>query len=240
MNIQEGDTGRSPMLLVSVVGPHYFQVFGAVWNGAKVCVDPLSDPVSLLFVRRDPRHGVSKVARVLAAIASTIDGLKQYYSNPTSEGRKGPYFMQDKLEYGEKIGERDWLLEAKLEQCDGQKEVCVKFICSCYGIKVHELLDEHQLAPKLFSYTHLPGRWVAVVMEKVNRSYLYSMTEPLRKTLNKPVDLMHAQNYMHGDLRLHNILVVQHSVYIVDFDWAGECATARYPPELSKGEVLRV
>jgi hypothetical protein len=54
--------GRSPMLLVSVVGSHYFQVFGALWNGAKVCVDPLSDPVSLLFVRRDPRRGVSKVA----------------------------------------------------------------------------------------------------------------------------------------------------------------------------------
>ena len=57
------------MLLISVVGCHYLQVFGAVWFRAKcVCMDPLASPLSLLYVPRDPTYGVSKVARVLAAI----------------------------------------------------------------------------------------------------------------------------------------------------------------------------
>lgn len=144
--------------------------------------------------------------------------------------------MQDELEYGKKIGERDWLIDVKPERFDGQTQVCVKFVRSCYGIKLHDFLAKNQLAPKLTLYKHLPGRWVAVVMEKVNGSYLDNMTEPLRKTLNKAVDLMHAENYVHGDLRLQNILVVKNSVCIVDFDWAGECGTARYPLELYKGE----
>ena len=62
VNFQAGQLGRSSMLLVSLVGPYYFQVFGAVWNGGEVCVDPLSDPVSLLSVPRDPRFAVEKFA----------------------------------------------------------------------------------------------------------------------------------------------------------------------------------
>lgn len=49
VHLKAGNSDRSPMLLVSVVGCHYLQVFGAVWNGSRVCVDPLSDPVP-----RDP------------------------------------------------------------------------------------------------------------------------------------------------------------------------------------------
>ena len=74
------------MLLVSVVGIHYLQVFGAAWNKAKVCVDPLSEPVSLFFVQYDPLYGVSEVARVLSAVASTIEELNKCYSDPTSGG----------------------------------------------------------------------------------------------------------------------------------------------------------
>ena len=61
---------RSPMLLVTVVGCFYFQVFGAVWNGGVACIDPLCSPVSLLFVPRDPSNSVANLARVLSAIYS--------------------------------------------------------------------------------------------------------------------------------------------------------------------------
>ncbi len=67
--MKRGRLDRSPMLLVSVVGCHYFQVFGAVWNGERcVCVDPLGSPASLLFVPRDPHNGVLKLARLLSMI----------------------------------------------------------------------------------------------------------------------------------------------------------------------------
>ena len=58
--------------LGSVVGCHYLQVFGAVWNGAKcVCIDPLCSPFSMLFVPCDPNHSVSKLARLLYVIDKT-------------------------------------------------------------------------------------------------------------------------------------------------------------------------
>ena len=81
LHLQSGHNHRSPMLLLTVIGCHFWQVFGAAWNGSKVCINPLCSPVSLLFVPHDPRVQVARTARVLAAIASTVDELKKYYSN---------------------------------------------------------------------------------------------------------------------------------------------------------------
>ena len=58
VQLQVQGTGKSPMLLISVIGCRYLQVFGATWYGDSVRVDPLCTPVSLLFVPRDPINGV--------------------------------------------------------------------------------------------------------------------------------------------------------------------------------------
>lgn len=91
------DTDRAPMLLISVVGCHYLQVFGATWNQGNVCIDPLCTPVSLLYVPRDPLDGITKTARVLAAIDATVKELKQYYlqsevARKVPNNNWGPYF----------------------------------------------------------------------------------------------------------------------------------------------------
>ena len=83
VHLQKGQQqDRAPMLLATVVGCHHFQVFGAAWNGSVVCIDPLCSPVSLLFVSRDPNHGVSKtaLARLLSAMCFTVDELKSIIS----------------------------------------------------------------------------------------------------------------------------------------------------------------
>jgi len=46
VQLQVQGTGKSPVLLISVIGCHYLQVFGATWYGDSVCVDPLCSPVS--------------------------------------------------------------------------------------------------------------------------------------------------------------------------------------------------
>ena len=40
-----------------VVGPDYLQVFGSAWNDEVPCIDPLMDPVSLLHMSHNSRHG---------------------------------------------------------------------------------------------------------------------------------------------------------------------------------------
>ncbi len=140
---------RAPMLLVSVIGCHYFQVFGAVWNGGEVCVDPLCSPASLLFVPRDPLGGVAKLGRIISALKETIHELQTYYScTPVSKRQidfKGPYFREctaGKLEYVRKMG-AEWLYEAKLLKPSGFPEVVlVKFARFQYGKDAHLCLAD--------------------------------------------------------------------------------------------------
>ncbi len=232
VHIQAGSKDRSPMLLASIVGCHYFQVFGAVWNGNHICVDPLCEPVSLLPVPRDPKYGAEKLAHVLAAICSTADELEKYYSEPDKEYR-GPYYRSCPLGAltNMKRMNAEWLFTA---ECNGN-EVVVKFVRTSYGKVVHEFLARHELAPKLFSVTPLQGGWQAVVMEKTNGATIpLTVTKPIKESLKKAVCLMHEKGYVHGDLRPQNILVVDdNTVRIVDFDWAGEYPNARYSRQLN-------
>ena len=74
------------MLLVSVVGCHYLQVFGAVWNGHRcVCIDPLCSTISLVFVPCDPNNGVSKLVRLLSVINKMMGELTKYYDKPIED-----------------------------------------------------------------------------------------------------------------------------------------------------------
>ncbi len=49
------------------------------------------------------------------------------------------------------------------------------------------------------------------------------------QALQTAVQVLHKAGFVHGDLRSVNILVVGHSVRIVDFEWAGIADCAEYP-----------
>ena len=239
VHLQRGQKDRSPMLLVSVVGCHYFQVFGAVWNGDRcVCIDPLCSPISLLFVPRDPINGVSKLARLLSVIDKTMGELTKYYNKPVTErdaDSRGPYWTDNgHLEYkGRLMTSVKWLFEATL---DGKQKVVVKFVRSHYGEAAHRLLASDGFAPKLINCHSLPGGWYAVVMDKLEGHSITETTDvsdKVKQSLRKAVNLMHEKNYVHGDLRPQNMLIVDETVCILDFDWADTEGTATYPPELN-------
>ena len=229
---QAENPDRSPMLLVIVVGFYLLQVYGAVWNGSSVCVDPLSSPASLMFVPRDPTSGVEKTARILAAIGTTIPKLIEYYSNPHLR-YKGPYFDHDGqlTEMKRLNGGAEWVFAAQ-HQSWGQ--VVVKFVRFHYGEEVHRLLAENSLAPKLFLCSQLPGGWFAIVMERVKGSPIkLPVSQAVETSLQTVTSLLDCKDLVHGDLRPQNILVVGNSVRVLDFDWAGKHPTAKYPKELN-------
>ncbi len=238
-NFKVGDNSRSPMLLINVTGPHYMQVFGALWNGSKVCVDPMTSPVSLLYVRRDPIYGVRNVAKVLQAIDDAIPKLEEYYNTEDKKsqfGCKGPYYKVDEYQYNIYF-ELDWLFKAV---CHNGNEYIVKFVRSSYGIDPHKLLSDNKYAPELIRCDELKGGWFAVVMEFVRGKM---MTEDdkknpdIKESLQNAIDLLHKNNYVHGDLRRQNIIIRDDgNVCIVDFDWAGVFRTAKYPMELYKAD----
>ena len=230
VHFQRGVPGRNPMLLVNVVGCHYIQVFGASWNGGEACIDPLCSPLSLLYVPRDPVGGVAKMARLLSAYCSTVSELQQYLLDPPMP-IKGPYYNLDgKLQDMKRMKNGNkWMFEASYE---GTTTVVVKFVRS-YGREVHQLLAADKLAPQLYDVTILCGGWQAVVMEKVGGTTALAKQEQLQegtiRGFERAVRLMHQENYVHGDLRPPNIQVIDDSVMILDFDWAGKIDTVRYP-----------
>ena len=59
------------------------------------------------------------------------------------------------------------------------------------------------------------------------------VNQNVKSRLIEAMEALHSNRFVHGDLRLQNVLVVGDSVRIVDFDWAGLEGTARYPKELN-------
>ncbi|KAI0720808.1 hypothetical protein C8T65DRAFT_632871 [Cerioporus squamosus] len=145
-------------------------------------------------------------------------------------------------------------------ECDGAKrQLVVKFV-ERYGEAAHNLLASHGLAPRLLYYGDIwlsgperrgCGSRKMVVMEYVEGltayAALYSkkkdaLPEGVHGVVERAVKLLHDAGMVHGDIRLGNILIadagdkddVGTRVKILDFDWAGEAGTARYPLHLSE------
>ena len=240
---------RASMLLVTCIGCSYLQVYGAVWNKGDLCVDPLCQPVSLLHVPYDPTCGFTKVARVLAAVNSTANDL---HRRP-SEKRCGSYFMKFDdctITYKENIEGKPCLFAATLvyenRRC---REAVVKFSMR-YGIDVHRSLAEDNQAPEVIHFLKLAGNWFVVVMEKVNgRPLQCPVDESIKTSLNLVVEKLSNKNFVHGDLRPQNILLLpDKSIRVVDFDSSGLAGQVKYPldinescdwhPHVKAGEVI--
>lgn len=224
---------RSPMILISLVGCHYLQVFGAAWNGGNICMDPLCSPVSLLFVPHDPINGICKVATVLDATVNTLKELKQHLSSQSVQSVKcsGPYYLenfQSVIRMEQKL---------RLFECVGvDGTACIVKFVQSYGLKVHQYLQERNAAPKIVAFTELAGGWKAVVMEKLCGDTLCSLqiNQTIVDALTQIVKDMHSANFVHGDLRPQNILCSSNNtITILDFDWAGQDGVAKYPVDIN-------
>ncbi|KAF8124149.1 hypothetical protein EV363DRAFT_1300014 [Boletus edulis] len=83
--------------------------------------------------------------------------------------------------------------------------------------------------------SRLTGGIIAIAMEYVNGEMLAPTSDPTLQvkwitTLQSIVGNMHENEFVHGDLRPPNIMVVKDEVMLLDFDWGGKVGEARYPP----------
>ena len=140
---------------------------------------------------------------------------------------------------------RKLLFRASYECASGAIANVLVKLTSSYGEDVHKALGED--APQLLKCEHKDG-YIVVVMEEVvnavnldvalkdpdhfNVQWLKSAKENLLKIMTK----MSSRNYVHGDLRPPNILVVDagKSFKIIDFDWAGKVGKMKFPEDINK------
>ncbi|PCH37406.1 hypothetical protein WOLCODRAFT_84409 [Wolfiporia cocos MD-104 SS10] len=143
-------------------------------------------------------------------------------------------------------------------ECEGaRRRIVVKFV-ERYGERAHRLLAKERLAPELLYYGDI---WLSgpeqrgcgprkmVVMEYVagmaagDAAYENDGILPkgVHPAVQRAVSLLHEHGMVHGDVRPPNVIIeeyrkgrdVRDRVKIVDFDWAGEEGTVRYPLHLS-------
>ena len=124
--------------------------------------------------------------------------------------------------------------------------ICVKFVHR-YGAEAHRSLMDLGLAPNLRAVVDLPDDWKMVVMDDISAEYErlppspdYLFGEQVQQALSR----LHAEGYVHGDVRDVNIMVKkarysekEFQVMLVDFDWAGKEGETRYPSNLNRETV---
>ena len=245
-----------PSLLVEIAGP-YIGLSGAVWS-SRPCISPLSCIIPFLDVRQDPSLQLLQ-ARLIMAIRVGLSQLQSFYANiPADNGVDEsqlmfPYprryvnvdgqeiaftyekFLLDVSHGSIKRGEEESVRQNpifKAIEVVSRKSVVVKF-CRQYGAKVHQLMAEKELAPKLYACQEI-GSWYMVVMEYIDGECphpgkFYPKISEFQGTLED-------NGYVHGDLRPDNFLVDKNgSAWVIDFDWAGKAGEVVYPVVLNHG-----
>jgi serine/threonine protein kinase len=104
-------------------------------------------------------------------------------------------------------------------------------------------------APILYGLTNLPGGWIMVIMEELKNPWIELLKiqpknrEPSKRPIKEAVDSLHANGYVHGDIRASNILVcpskLDQGIRFIDFDEAGKAGEAIYPRNLNVKDIKR-
>ncbi|RDX42866.1 hypothetical protein OH76DRAFT_1410738 [Lentinus brumalis] len=125
------------------------------------------------------------------------------------------------------------------DDSDPPRKIVVKFV-ERYGEAAHRLLAERNMAPALLYYGDIfpedpiasrgCGSLRMVVMEYFEgRPATYNDLAAL-KAAEQAIKVLHNEHIVHGDVRFPNILVgPDGTMKLIDFDWAGEEGTVRYP-----------
>ncbi|CAE6423706.1 unnamed protein product [Rhizoctonia solani] len=239
-----------PSILIGIAGP-WMCILGAIFLDRPV-VQPLTD---FLWVGEDPVRPLEldNIARVFHSINQARDELEDYYeaNNPPSPGKNNtspfPYlthyldstgqtvhFVYQNLLCSESPEKSIYLAETT--DAENPQPIIVKFVHS-YNSDAHRLLAQNRLAPQLlYDGTMYPEsqpgpNHTMIVMEFVQGTDLESLKSSrlsgsVFDDIKAAIDLLHARDFVFGDLREPNVMVLQDltgnatgKAMLVDFDW---------------------
>ncbi|KAF8331812.1 hypothetical protein F5887DRAFT_994791 [Amanita rubescens] len=237
----------SPCFLVEIAGP-WITVLGAVYL-QKVLIQRLAGPIYLPPQGLHPIGTIDTPLRLFSALRRALRDLTHYYESLPCQPTNSRFFPfvrsyilngdRMDIEYVSPLSEDDSKAAYLAKQADG-KEVVVKFVLT-YNTRAHCLLAGDGLAPGLiYDGTKGPryGGLLMVVMDYVKGGTLTellrssppkSRLDPIIKSVEKAIELLHANDLVFGDLRTPNILVDGNGAKLVDYDWCGVHQVDRYP-----------
>ncbi|KAH7304808.1 hypothetical protein B0J17DRAFT_623066 [Rhizoctonia solani] len=235
-------------------------VLGAIFLDRPV-VQPLTDFLWIGEDRVRPFE-LDHIARVFHSINQARGELDNYYraNNPPSPGKSSispfPYLTHYldltgqivHFAYRKRLcsdNPEKTIYLAETIDAENPQPIVVKFVHS-YNADAHRLLAQNRLAPELlYDGTMYPEsqpgpNHAMIVMEFVQGVDLESKSSRLPHSvfddIETAVDLLHTRDFVFGDLREPNVMVLQDSTgnatggaMLVDFDWCGKHLEGRYP-----------
>lgn len=134
-----------------------------------------------------------------------------------------------------------------VKSTDGE-ELCVKFVRE-YSKEAHLECFSMGFAPALKGFEPIPGGWYMVTMDVVSADYerfdtTFSTARPteLHDAIKDKLVALHQAGFVHGDVRDTNVMVKKGAsvgFMLLDFDWAGEIGSVRYPMNVTTGPHLK-
>ncbi|KAH9948021.1 hypothetical protein B0H21DRAFT_708046 [Amylocystis lapponica] len=244
-----------PAFIIGMAGPNII-VSGAVFVDQLVA-QTLTDYISV--VPRPSQDGRSplddagyRVARLFRALKTCIIDLDEYYSElvqniyplpaPPIAGVLGQNVV---LTYKSRLIPEISMKAVFIAEAKSESEtatVVVKFAYT-YNQEAHNLLAtaSPQQAPKLrYCAYEASVRMQVVVMDYIEgREVDDVLTQPAHiESLRWALTKLHADDFVFGDLRAPNVLIVDDRVVLVDFDWCGKAGEARYPSDIALGTSM--
>jgi hypothetical protein len=200
-------------------------------------------------------------ARYLGALKKAVDKLRRYYEesailrlrDPTLRSNVDPRFPC--YQHYTSITDSSPHTIIYLSQPSRDKliffgtsagvDICVKF-ATRYSKEAHLYCASLGIAPMLQGYETLPGGWLMIVMDRVDKEYVdldktSVVHTHLCDSLMSKLDSLHKAGFVHGDLRDANLMVRRdgkEGFMLLDFDWSGPIGEACYPMNLNSGPDL--
>lgn len=205
---------------------------------------------------------ITQMARLILAVQTAGKELREYYTQLTSSAQAleippPPYAPNPttlsgnpppQLRYTGKLdldGTKNLLNDRMrsvavfvAELADSGNKVVVKF-ATIYCEEAHRLLAAQKLAPTLHFCECLHGGLWMVVMDFVEGKAVSRVRTPpmvIYEKMKEAVDLLHAHDFVFGDLRGQNMIFneadVDAPLKLIDFDITGRAEETRYPATL--------
>ncbi|CAE6389813.1 unnamed protein product [Rhizoctonia solani] len=254
-----------PSILIAIAGP-WMCVLGAVFLKRPV-IQPLTH---FLWIGNDPTQPseLGYISRVFDCLFQARVELEDYYrtSSPPTLGqnpvRPFPYLVHYLDSMGQRVdftyrkvlcpnNSKKQIFLAETIDTEKPRYIVVKFVQK-YNADAHKLLAENKLAPELlYNGTAHPEEQpgpehAMIVMDFVHGVDLqeWSISSPLSRSAFNDIDtavkLLHSHNFVFGDLREPNVMILQDSIgratgraMLIDFDWCGEHLEGRYPLKMN-------
>ncbi|KAF8339438.1 hypothetical protein F5887DRAFT_979972 [Amanita rubescens] len=224
---------RFPSILMVDMGP-YLGFYGAVWDGKRVRVEPLTPLFDLSTHWRETKARCA-IAASFDALMIAVNSIEAHYNSIEAEANvnspperydrdlqkaRGYPFLTSyedngqeiNFMYNERLHDEKLIFSAAIVNQPDSEEFVVKFT-PWYSEDAHNCLSSHNLAPRLRRCVRISADWIAVIMDKSKYRVLFGLQlsdadkEKVRHKVTSMVRMLHQEGFVHGDIREANILI---------------------------------